>query len=582
MKGESLKSGVERVLVEQNMISPDEVKRLRKQAIENKKSFLAILLEEGKVTEEEIQDILSKRFKVPKLDLDRFEVKKEALSGLNPQVCRKYQVMPVAKAGSRKLVVAMADPGDPYMIEDIRAVAQMRLEIVVATQSAIERAIDKYYVPTGDIQTFMDLMEDETADADAAMAEVAEIIDSEDDHSGEHSGTDSAIIKFVNKMLADAIYSGASDIHVEPYEKRLRIRYRVDGSLIEKVQPPQGAASAIVSRIKIMSRLDIAERRRPQDGRLKVRMAKNKEIDFRVSVIPGLFGEKVVMRILDSSTLSVDLPSVGFAPQDLEVVEEIISRPQGMVLVTGPTGSGKTTTLYSFLDAMNRAEVNISTAEDPVEFNVDGINQIQVHPDIGFDFAAALRSFLRQDPDVIMVGEIRDLETAQIAFKAASTGHMVLSTLHTNDSVGTITRLVDMGIPSYMVSETVSLVIAQRLMKKNCKFCLEDVKVPESDLLLLGVREEDLPQFNSLKRGKGCHQCNRTGYKGRIPVFEILQMTNEVRKSILSGDSPVEMKRRAVKEGVFHTLRMSALTRLRDGISTVEEVVNCSVSDEGD
>lgn len=574
-----MKSGVERVLLEKNMISDEEIKRLRKLAAEGKTSFLRVLLAEGKITEEEIQDLLSQRFKVPKLDLDRFEIKKDALVGLNPQVCRKYQVMPVAKAGGRKLILAMADPGDPFVIEDISTVAQMRLEIVVATESAIERAINKYFVPTGDINSFMDMMNSD--DPDAVAASMTDVIDADDDSgSAEHSGTDSAIIKFVNKMLADAIHSGASDIHVEPYEKRLRIRYRVDGSLIEKLEPPQGAASAIVSRIKIMSRLDIAERRRPQDGRLKVRMSAGKEVDFRVSVIPSLFGEKVVMRILDSTTLDVDLLNVGFAPEDLEVVQDLISRPQGMILVTGPTGSGKTTTLYSFLDAMNRAEVNISTAEDPVEFNVDGINQIQVHPDIGFDFAAALRSFLRQDPDIIMVGEIRDLETAQISFKAASTGHLVLSTLHTNDSVGTITRLVDMGIPSYVVSETVSLVIAQRLMKRNCKFCLEDVKIPDRDLKLLGVPEDELDQYQNLKRGKGCHQCNRTGYKGRIPVFEILQMTNAVRKSILNGDSPVDMKRRAVKEGLFHTLRMSALRRLRDGISTVEEVVNCSVQDD--
>lgn len=572
-----MKSGVERVLLEKNLLPVEEVKRLRKLASEGKKSFLKVLLAEGKITEEEVQDLLSQRFKVPKLDLDRFEVKKEVLSALNPQVCRKYQVMPIAKAGGRKLILAMADPGDPFVIEDLSAVAQMRLEIVVATESAIERAIAKYYVPTGDIDSFMDLMA-EGAEGTAFVD--SDVIDAEDDNDSEHSGTDSAIIKFVNKMLADAIYSGASDIHVEPYEKRVRIRYRIDGALVEKLEPPQGAASAIVSRIKIMSRLDIAERRRPQDGRLKVRMSQGKEIDFRVSVIPCLFGEKVVMRVLDSTGLNVDISTLGFEENDLQVVKDIITRPQGMILVTGPTGSGKTTTLYSFLDAMNRSDVNISTAEDPVEYNIDGINQIQVHPDIGFDFAAALRSFLRQDPDIIMVGEIRDLETAQIAFKAASTGHLVLSTLHTNDSVGSVTRLMDMGIPSYVVSETVSLVIAQRLMKRICKFCIEHVDVPERDLLLLGVSEEELPKYKNLKRGKGCHQCNRTGYKGRIPVFEILQMTNTVRKSILNGDSPVDIKKRAVADGTFHTLRMSALTRLRDGVSTVEEVLNCSVRDD--
>lgn len=576
-----MKTGLERVLLENELMSAEEITAKKKQAIENKSHFLKILLEEGKITEEQIQDLLSKRFKVPKLDLDRFEVKADVLPTLNPQVCRKYHVMPVAKAGGRKIVLAMVDPGDVLAIEDIRTVSQMQLEIVVATESAIERAIAKYFVPKGDIVSITDLMESEGNSGTATDADIADIIDVEENNNKKDSaGTDSAIIKFVNKMLTDAIYSGASDIHIEPYEKRLRIRYRIDGSLMEKVEPPHNAASAIVSRIKIMSKLDIAERRRPQDGRVKVRLSGGREIDFRVSVIPGLFGEKVVMRVLDSSNLSVDIKSVGFHPQDLSVIEELLARPQGMILVTGPTGSGKTTTLYSFLDAMNGIDVNISTAEDPVEFNVDGINQVQVNSDIGFDFASALRSFLRQDPDIIMVGEIRDLETAQIAFKAASTGHMVLSTLHTNDSIATVTRLVDMGIPSYVVSETISLVIAQRLMKKSCRFCLQDANVPDSDLIQLGVPEEELHLYKGLKKGKGCHQCNQSGYKGRIPVFEILQMTNQVRKSILNGDSPVDMRKRAVEEGIFTSLRKSALWRLREGISTVEEVLNCSVKDE--
>ena len=303
------------------------------------------------------------------------------------------------------------------------------------------------------------------------------------------SANDGPVISFVNGILAEAIKTGVSDIHIEPYEKRLRIRYRIDGTLVEKVEPPQNAASAIVSRIKIMSRLDIAERRRPPDGRLKVHLANGKDVDFRVSIIPSLFGEKVVLRILDKSNLNVDLKTIGFRLSDMDMIADMISRPQGLIIVTGPTGSGKTTTLYSFLDAMNTPDKNISTAEDPVEFNLDGINQIQVQADIGFDFASALRSFLRQDPDIIMVGEIRDLETAKIAFKAASTGHLVLSTLHTNDSIATVSRIMDMGIPGYVVSEAISLVIAQRLMKKNCSECVESIQIPEETLLEIGVKK---------------------------------------------------------------------------------------------
>jgi type IV pilus assembly protein PilB len=570
-----LKSGIERVIIENNIMTAEEIKTAVVDAQKSKMTFLSALVQAGKVTEDQIVDLLAKRFRVQKIDLDRFKIDPELIKLLPPQLCRKHKVIPVAKSNTRKLVVAFCDPGNYFALDDISMIAQMQIEIVVATESSIDSAIKKYYIPkNADISKMMSDMAGEAGEV-VSDIESSSAIDDE-----KASASDGPIINFVNRMLAEAIQTGVSDIHIEPYEKRLRIRFRLDGSLIEKVQPPQNAASALISRIKIMSKLDIAERRRPQDGRLKVKLSDGKEVDFRVSIIPTLFGEKAVLRILDKSNLNVDLNTIGFSSKDLPTIVDVISRPQGLVLVTGPTGSGKTTTLYSFLDKMNTPDKNISTAEDPVEFNVDGINQIQVHPDIGFDFSAALRSFLRQDPDIIMVGEIRDLETAKIAFKAASTGHLVLSTLHTNDSIATISRIMDMGIPGYVVAETITLVIAQRLMKRNCSKCLESVTIPDESLLQIGVKPADLPKFQKLKKGRGCGTCNNTGLKGRVPIFEILRMTSEVRNSILKGDSPVDMKKKAIADGNFVSLRMSALDRLMAGTTTVEQVLNSSVNDE--
>lgn len=570
-----MKSGIERVLLENKLLTAEEVKEINSEAENVKQTFLSTLTQKGKITEEQVVDLLAKRFRVQKIDLDRFKIDPEIIKLLPPQLCRKHKVIPVAKSNTRKLVVAFCDPGNYFALDDISMIAQMQIEIVVATESAIDEAIKKYYSPKG--VEISKMMSEMASDAGSTANELENAAAIDDDKA---TASDGPIINFINRMLAEAIQTGVSDIHIEPYEKRLRIRFRLDGTLLEKIQPPQNAASALISRIKIMSRLDIAERRRPQDGRLKVKMSDGKEVDFRVSVIPTLFGEKAVLRILDKSNLNVDLKTIGFSAKDLPTIIEVISRPQGLVLVTGPTGSGKTTTLYSFLDAMNSPEKNISTAEDPVEFNVDGINQIQVHPDIGFDFSAALRSFLRQDPDIIMVGEIRDLETAKIAFKAASTGHLVLSTLHTNDSIATISRIMDMGIPGYVVAETISLVIAQRLVKKNCSRCLEPVTIPDETLLQIGVKPADLPNFKNLKRGRGCTACNKTGLKGRVPIFEILRMTSEVRNSILKSDSPVDMKKKAIADGNFLSLRMSALDRLMNGLTTVEQVLNSSVNDE--
>jgi type IV pilus assembly protein PilB len=385
------------------------------------------------------------------------------------------------------------------------------------------------------------------------------------------------IVKFVNTMLAEAIKLKASDIHIEPYEKRLRVRYRVDGSLYEKSQPPSGVAAGLSSRIKIMARLDIAERRRPQDGRIKVKTSNGKEVDFRVSVLPTLFGEKIVMRILDKAALKLDMTQLGFDEKDLALFKERIADPQGMVLVTGPTGSGKTTTLYSALWSLNDPQVNISTAEDPVEFNLDGINQVQVNHDIKFGFAEALRSFLRQDPDIILVGEIRDLDTAEIAFKAANTGHLVLSTLHTNDAPASISRLVDMGIAPYLITTTITLVVAQRLGGRVCPVCAVVHKVTDAVLVSAGVKSEDIGKFE-LMRGEGCDNCNGSGIKGRVAIYEVMPMTNSLRDIVMKSGGPLDVKRAAIKGGM-RSLRQAAIEKLKQGLISLDEVLTVTMGD---
>ncbi|MCB0363290.1 MAG: Flp pilus assembly complex ATPase component TadA, partial [Bdellovibrionales bacterium] len=377
----------------------------------------------------------------------------------------------------------------------------------------------------------------------------------------------------------EAIKLRASDIHVEPYEKRFRVRFRVDGVLHEKTQPPPGTAIAVISRIKIISKMDIGERRRAQDGRLKVRLRNGKEIDFRVNSVPTLFGEKIVLRLLDKSNLQVDMTKLGMDDEQLKLFKSAIHLPQGMTLVTGPTGSGKTTTLYSALSELNESTRNISTAEDPVEFNLDGINQVQANADIGLGFSEILRAFLRQDPEVIMLGEIRDLETANIAFKAASTGHLVISTLHTNDAPASVSRLLDMGVPGFMVAEATSLIVAQRLMRKICSNCIVDTRIDPEVLLSLGVKPEEIDSFKDLKKGEGCGECNGTGLKGRVAIYEMMPMSLAMREAILKGVTPTEMKQSAIAAGMM-TLRASALKKLKLGMTTVQEVLNSSVGDQ--
>lgn len=566
------KKGLGELLVRENLINLDQLEQARKAQKEHGGRLMTALVRMGYVREKEIADFLGRQHGVPTIDLANFEIDPKVIELVSRQVCEKHRVIPVQKA-DRTLVVAFADPTNIYVKDDLSLITRCKIELVVAAESAIMSAIEKYYGSHSRLNTIMNEMEDSEEAFEKNPAQ-AEIVDQD------NSGESSPIIKFVNAMLAEAIKLKASDIHIEPYEKRFRIRFRMDGSLVEKTQPPPGAAGAIVSRIKILSKMDITERRRPQDGRIKVRLKNGMEVDFRVNCLPTLFGEKVVMRILDKSNLQVDMTKLGMEPDDLEVFKKCINLPQGMVLITGPTGSGKTTTIYSALGELNQPDVNISTAEDPVEFNLDGINQVQINTEINFTFPDALRAFLRQDPDVIMVGEIRDYDTGAIAYKAASTGHMVVSTLHTNDAASTVTRLVDMGIPPYIVAEATTLVVAQRLIKGICKSCIVEHRVPPEVLIDLGVKEADLEKYKELRRGEGCGECGGMGTRGRMAIFEVMQVTAAVKEAIFKGASPLELKRHAIAKDNMKTLRQSALLKLMRGQTTVDEVLNTSVGDE--
>ena len=525
----------------------------------------------GYVQENELTAFLSQQYGVPSINLSDFDIDPEVLKLVPKEVVVRHQVIPVNRAG-QNLIIAMADPSNIYAIDDVKFVTNLNIDVVVASEPAIAEAIEKYY--TSNV-SFEDVMLD-FADEE----EEFELEDVEEDLNVldlEKSAGDAPVVKLVNLILLDAIRKNASDIHVEPYEKQLRIRYRIDGVLYEVMKPPVKLKHAITSRIKIMSRLDIAERRLPQDGRIKMKLGRGKEMDFRVSVLPTMWGEKIVARLLDSSNLQLDMTKLGFEEKVLEDFKTELHRPYGMILITGPTGSGKTTTLYSALSDLNKSTTNISTAEDPVEYNLFGINQVQMHDDIGLNFASSLRSFLRQDPDILMVGEIRDFETAEIAVKAALTGHLVLSTLHTNDAPSSVSRLLNMGIEPFLVASSVNLIGAQRLVRKLCQECKAPVEVPEETLVEIGVPPERLEGFQAM-RGTGCRACNNTGYKGRIAVYEIMIFNEEIREFVLNGASTMELKREAIRQGM-KTLRMSALGKLEEGLTSLEEVVRATAPD---
>jgi len=557
------------LLVRERLITPLQLQ----QAVEEQRSgggrLGYQLTKMGFIEENELTAFLSKQYGVPSIDLNEFDIEPEIIKLIPKEVVLKHQVVPVNRTGST-LIVAMADPSNIFAIDDIKFLTGYNVEVVVASEQAIEGAVEKYY--TSNV-TFDDVMLDFDEDD-------VDVIDAEEDMNEfdlEKSAGDAPVIKLVNLILLDAIRKGASDIHVEPFEKQLRVRYRIDGMLYEVMKPPVKLKHAITSRIKIMSQLDIAERRLPQDGRIKLKMGRNKEMDFRVSVLPVIWGEKIVLRLLDKSNLQLDMTKLGFEEKILENFKEAIHQPYGMILVTGPTGSGKTTTLYSVLSELNTTETNISTAEDPVEYNLFGINQVQMHDDIGLNFSSALRSFLRQDPDIILVGEIRDFETAEIGIKAALTGHLVLSTLHTNDAPSSVSRLLNMGIEPFLVASAVILIGAQRLLRKLCAECREPVEVPRQVLLDLGVHPDDADEF-VVQRGAGCRVCNNTGAKGRIAVYEIMRMSEELREFILNGASTLELKREAVRQGM-KTLRMSAVTKLREGVTSLDEVSRVTAND---
>ncbi|MBI5343862.1 MAG: type IV-A pilus assembly ATPase PilB, partial [Deltaproteobacteria bacterium] len=498
------------------------------------------------------------------------EIDPEIVKLIPEDVAQKYQVIPVSRTGS-SLVVAMADQSNIFAIDDIKFLTGYNVEPLVASDAAIKAAIEKHYESAEmGLEGVLTEFDEEEMEVIKEEAEV-DITDLK------KAVEDAPVVKLVNLILTDAIKKGASDIHIEPYEKTFRVRYRIDGVLHEVMKPPLKLKSAIVSRIKIISQLDIAERRLPQDGRIKLKLAKNKEMDYRVSVLPTLFGEKVVMRLLDKSNLQLDMTKLGFEEKPLKDFMSAIHKPWGIVLVTGPTGSGKTTTLYSALSDLNKVSENISTAEDPVEFNLMGINQVQMHEDIGLNFAAALRSFLRQDPDIIMVGEVRDYETAEIAIKAALTGHLVLSTLHTNDAPSTINRLLNMGVEPFLVASSCNLILAQRLARKICKDCKVKTHISEKALIDLGVPAEEAKKMEPSKGG-GCATCGGTGYKGRIALYEVMPFTDIIKELVLNGASAGEIKRATIKEGM-KTLRMSGITKAAEGVTTIEEVLRVTMAD---
>ena len=555
-------------LLEARLISPESLQKAQQQVKTGGGNLTAALVKLGAISEDDLTKFLGDLYGVPAADLSNFQPDPSVVKLIPSDVASKFQVVPISRSG-RRLTVAMSNPANIFAIDDIKFITGCEVQPVVAPEAAIKKAIDQAYDSAASFESVMKGLDDEI-----------EVIDDTPDDTPDVTllgeAEQAPVVKLVNSLISDAVRKGASDIHIEPYEKTLRVRFRIDGTLYEMMSPPFRMKAAIISRLKIMAELDIAERRVPQDGRIKLRLL-GRTIDLRVSSLPTIFGEKVVMRILDKGNLNIDLAKLGFQEQAYTDFSRAIAQPYGMVLVTGPTGSGKTTTLYSALSKINIPDVNIMTAEDPVEYNLEGINQVLVNDDVGLTFAAALRAFLRQDPNIIMVGEIRDIDTGSIAVKAALTGHLVLSTLHTNDAPSTINRMVDMGIERFIVSSSTNLIMAQRLLRKVCNSCKTDVKLHPEALRELGLSDEDARK-ESFKEGKGCVDCNNTGYKGRVGVYEVMPMSARIRDQVLDRASTADIKKQAVAEGML-TLRMDALIKLKKGITTAEEVLKETASD---
>ncbi|HEY7162303.1 MAG TPA: type IV-A pilus assembly ATPase PilB [Acidobacteriota bacterium] len=569
------------LLLRNKLITKDQLDKALDLQKTNNSKLGYNLVKMGFVSDEEIATCLSKQFGISAINLSHFEIDQTVLDLVPVEVCRKYDLIPVNRTGA-VLTVAMSDPTNIRAMDEINFICGYQVEPVVASEYAIKESIDKYYGSTHALelkQAMQAAIAERDGDSEMEDLEVLEEAADVDLAALERQTEDAPVVKLVNKVLYDALNEGASDIHVEPYEKEFRVRYRIDGVLYVKINPPLKLRDAITSRIKIMAKLDIAEKRLPQDGRIKIKtkhQGRMKELDYRVSVIPTLFGEKIVLRLLDKDNLKLDMTKLGLEAESLRRLEKAILKPYGMILVTGPTGSGKTNTLYSAMSRINTPEINILTAEDPVEFNITGINQVQMKEQIGLNFAAALRSFLRQDPNIILVGEIRDFETAEIAIKAALTGHLVLSTLHTNDAPSTVNRLMNMGIEPFLVASSVLLIVAQRLIRKICSECKEEYRVPLEALIDIGFSEDEARDVTIFK-GRGCPLCGNTGYKGRVGLFEVLEVSDNIRELILVGASAIEIRRKAIEEGMI-ALRASGLEKLKVGLTTIEEVLRETVA----
>jgi len=555
-------------LLEAHVITPEALQKAQLQVKTGGGNLMSALIKLGAVKEDDLSKFLSELYGVPAVDLTNFAPDPAVVKLIPGDVANKFQVVPVSRTG-RRLTVAMANPSNIFALDDIKFITGCEVQPCVASESPIKKAIDKAYDSAASFETVMRGMEDE-------IEVIEETVDDTPDVALLGEAEQAPVVKLVNSLISDAVRKGASDIHIEPYERTLRVRFRIDGTLYEMMSPPFRMKAAITSRLKIMADLDIAERRVPQDGRIKLRLL-GRSIDLRVSSLPTIYGEKVVMRILDKGNLNIDLNKLGFQESALKEFTHAIAQPYGMVLVTGPTGSGKTTTLYSALSKINQPEVNIMTSEDPVEYNLEGINQVLVNEAVGLTFSAALRAFLRQDPNIIMVGEIRDIDTGSIAVKAALTGHLVLSTLHTNDAPSTINRMIDMGIEPFLVASSTNLIMAQRLLRKVCVSCKSDVKLHAEVLRELGIPEEEARKV-AFKEGKGCVDCNNTGYKGRLGVYEVMPVSPKIRDMILDRSSTSTIKKQAVTEGML-TLRMDGLIKLKNGITTAEEVLKETAAD---
>jgi type IV pilus assembly protein PilB len=563
------------LLVREKIINSQQLEQALKEQKRSGGRLGSVLVKLGFLSDEEVTNFLSRQYGVPAINLQYFELDASVTKLIPEETARKHHILPLSRVGA-SLTIAMVDPTNVFAMDDIKFMTGFNIEPVVASETSIMEGIDKAYAASAVPEANLD-------DIMASMGEEADVeLQADEEEKAlselEASAEEAPIVKLVNLILTDAVKRGASDIHIEPYEKEYRVRFRIDGVLQNIMQPPLKLKDAITSRIKIMAKLDISEKRLPQDGRIMLKMqfgGRAKQLDFRVNCLPTLWGEKIVLRLLDKENLRLDMTKLGFEPESLAKFQHAVSKPYGMVLVTGPTGSGKTNTLYSAISLLNKPDTNIMTAEDPVEFQLGGVNQVQMKESIGLNFAAALRAFLRQDPNTILVGEIRDFETAEIAIKAALTGHLVLSTLHTNGAPETISRLMNMGIEPFLVATAVHLICAQRLVRRICKDCAEDHPVPEKGMLDAGFLPDEAKKVVP-KKGRGCGTCNNSGYKGRAGLYEVMEVDEEIRELILVGASATELKKKAIERGMI-TLRRSGLRKVMDGVTTMEEVARETV-----